>query len=189
MPVTSDQPSPAPRKPLAPGVNLALLCVFLLFAVLWGVLLWYRFAQTIEEGEKRADNLALILSEHLRRSVNAVDAALAQIALHSARVGGAKAAPELLASVLETAQASITGVASISIADETGTIVASTLPALVAGQRRNSFLFQQMSGRPDGGLSAGAPLRTPPDGRLAIPLGRPLLGADGKYAGAVVARL
>ena len=74
-------------------VNLALLSVFLFFVLLWNLLLWYRYDQTIQESERRASNLALILTEHLQRSVDAVDAALVQLSLHSQRVGGPRPQP------------------------------------------------------------------------------------------------
>src|SRR5215204_704373 len=63
--VTQTELGEAKPDRLRTRVNLALLCVFLVFAILWGLLLWFRFAQSTETGERRAENLALILSEHL----------------------------------------------------------------------------------------------------------------------------
>jgi PAS domain S-box-containing protein len=190
MPVDSMQPRARTpiRDHLRTRVNLALLCVFLLFAMLWAVLLGYRFTQTIEAGERRANNLALILTEHLRRSVDAVDAAMAQIALHSQRIGGPKAASEAWSPVLQTAYASISGIGAISITDEAGVITASTLPELVGRSRRDLFLFQQLSSNPDSGVLASTPFQAKAGERAFIPLGRPLKTADGRFAGMVVAR-
>ena len=141
------QPDGGDSKPdrLGRRVNLALLCVFLCFAILWGLLLGYRFTQTIGEGERRADNLALILSEHLRRSVEAVDSVLLQLALHSQRSGGPKAAGETWTPLLEAARAGISGISLLGITDETGVITVSTLPEVLGQSRRDQYMFQQLA--------------------------------------------
>src|SRR5215510_4475229 len=115
--------------PLRARVNLALIGVFLIFAALWVLLLWYRYDATIRAGERRADNLTLILSDHLRRSIAAIDAALVQLELHSDRVGGPQG--EGWVPVLRAAHAGATGVSSFTVIDATGQITASTMPDLV----------------------------------------------------------
>jgi PAS domain S-box-containing protein len=187
--VTQTELGEAKPDRLRTRVNLALLCVFLVFAILWGLLLWFRFAQSTETGERRAENLALILSEHLRRSVDAVDAALVQIALHGKHVGGATASAAVWTPVLEAARAGIFGISSISVTDESGLIKASTLPELVGQTRRDTYLFQLLAQKPGSGLVAGTPLRAAPNDRLVIPLGRAMVSADGTFTGVVVARL
>jgi PAS domain S-box-containing protein len=185
--VNVTEPDSKPDR-LRTRVNLALVCVFLAFAILWGVLLAYRFNQTIEAGEQRADNLALILSDHLRRSVEAIDAALTQIAVTSPRLGGPKAA-QAWTPLLEATRAGILGASSITITDETGTITASTIPELVGQPRRDMYVFQQLSKNPGSGLVADTPFKSRRSNRLLLPFGRPLAGAEGAFAGMVVAVL
>jgi PAS domain S-box-containing protein len=178
-----------PPDRLRTRVNVALLCVFLAFAVLWALLLGYRFEQTVEQGERRADNLSLLLAEHLRRSVDAVDATLLQLAQHSQQVGGPRAAPETWASVLQAALAAAEGIGALSTVDETGVIAASTDPSLVGQSRRAQTLFSQFAANPRSGLRAGEPIRSTSSDHLVIPLVRSLVTADGQFAGLVVARL
>jgi PAS domain S-box-containing protein len=187
-------PKQHPADQLSPDrlrarVNLALSCVFLLFAMLWGLLLWYRLEQGVEQGERRADNLALMLSEHLRRSADAVDGALVQLAQHSQRVGGPGAAPESWASVLQTALAGLEGIGAISVIDETGVIRVSTDPGLIGQSRADQFLFRQLAANPRSRLMAGGPIRNLASDRLVLPLGRPLTTPDGQFAGLIAARL
>jgi hypothetical protein len=98
--------------------------------------LWYRHDRAILVAERRADNLALILSEHFRRSVDAIDATLTQLALHSQRVGGARAPAELWTPVLATAFSGLPGLGSLTVVDEAGTITAATIPVLVGQSPR-----------------------------------------------------
>jgi PAS domain S-box-containing protein len=188
--VEAPRPHTGRTKPdqLRARINLALLGVFLLFVVLWAGLLWYRFGDTVAAGERRAENLALILSEHLRRTVDAADAALVQLALHSRRAGGPTASRDVWTSVLQAAHAGVPGIGSLTVTDEAGRITASTIPQTVGESRRDSFLFQHLAGNPQAGLVADTPFRAL-RGHLLIPLGRPLLAVDDKFAGTVVATL
>jgi PAS domain S-box-containing protein len=168
-------------------VNLALLSVFLFFVLLWGLLLWYRYEQTIQESERRADNLALILTEHLQRSVDAVDAALVQLSLHSRRVGGPKAAADTWIPILRAAEAGAGGHSSISVVDETGLITASTMTEIIGRSRRDLPLFERLAKDPETGLVADTPFRSSFTGHLLLPLARRLTASDGTFAGIVVA--
>jgi PAS domain S-box-containing protein len=151
--------------------------------------LWYRHEQAIQQAERRADNLALILGEHFRRSVDAIDATLIQLALHSQRVGGAKAPADLWTSVLSAAFAGLPEVGSLSVIDASGTITASTIPILVGQSRANLFLFRHLASDPRSGLAADTPFKAVSDGRMLIPLGRRLASTDGRFDGMVVATL
>src|SRR5262249_35491130 len=173
--------------PLRARVNLALIGVFLLFAALWVLLLWYRYDATIRAGERRADNLAMILTDHLRRSIAAVDAALVQLVLHSDRIGGPQAQDWV--PVLRAAHAGATGVSAFTVLDDTGRVTASTVPDLAGESRRDLHLFQQLSANPDMGLVADTPFRSPRTGHMLLPLGRALRGPDGRFAGMAVATL
>jgi PAS domain S-box-containing protein len=171
-------------------VNLALLGVFFCFFILWGMLLGYRYTETIEAGERRADNLALILTEHLQRTVNALDAAMVQLVAHSERVGGPDAAAETWNPVLQVASAGMAGVASLTVSDKNGRITASTLPDLIGQTRRDLSLFGDLSDRAaSDGLAAAMPFRSRRFGELLLPLGRALVDHDGKFVGLIVAML
>jgi hypothetical protein len=62
--------------------------------------LWINDA--VDTGQRRTENLTLILSEHFRRSMNATDATLAQWALHAERLGGVVMIDLLLTDVILT---------------------------------------------------------------------------------------
>jgi PAS domain S-box-containing protein len=190
MRVEASQPRTGRTKPdqLRVRVNLALLGVFLLFALLWSGLLWHRFSETLEAGERRAENLALILSDHLRRTIDAVDAALVQLALHGERAGWLPASREMWTQVLEAAHAGLPGVGSLSVTDEDGRITASTIPQMVGESRRDTLIFEHLASNPQPGLVADTPFRSL-RGQMLLPLGRPLTGPDRKFAGTIVATL
>ncbi|HKA71160.1 MAG TPA: ATP-binding protein [Xanthobacteraceae bacterium] len=186
---TQLRPGGAQSDRLRTRINLALIGVFLVFAALWILLLWYRYDQTIKAGEHRAENLDLILTEHLRRSVDAVDAALVQLALHSERVGGPRAGTDTWTPVLKAAHAGISSVSSITLLDDKGVVTASTMPGIAGQSRSDHFLFQQLSRRPDGSLIADRPARSPATGHVLLPLGRALTGPDGRFTGVIMATL
>src|SRR5262245_62533065 len=184
---TQLRPGGAQSDRLRTRINLALIGVFLVFAALWILLLWYRYDQTIKAGEHRAENLDLILTEHLRRSVDAVDAALVQLALHSERVGGPRAGTDTWTPVLKAAHAGISSVSSITLLDDKGVVTASTMPGIAGQSRSDHFLFQQLSRRPDNSLIADRPARSPATGHVLLPLGRALTGPDGRFTGVIMA--
>jgi PAS domain S-box-containing protein len=190
MRVEASQPRTGRTKPdqLRTRVNLALLGVFIVFASLWAGLLWYRFSETVEAGERRAENLALILSDHLKRTIEATDAALVQLTLHGQRTGPSTATPEMWTPVLQAAHAGVQGIGSISVTDRDGRIVASTIPQIVGEPRRDMFVFQHLAADPQAGLVADTPFRSLRN-QILIPLGRALAGPDGKFAGTIVATL
>jgi len=170
--------------------------VFTALAVVFGVLLlssaaalWIRHDRTIQFVQRRLDNQVLILSEHFRSSVDAIDATLKQLALHGQRVGGAKAAPEAWTPVLEAAYSGLPGIGSLTVLDDTGTIRAATIPVLVGRSRADLFLFRHLSSNPQSGLVADQPFKAVSDGRMLIPLGRRMVSPDGKFDGIIVATL
>jgi PAS domain S-box-containing protein len=188
----------APRlPPTMPGPGRLRARVFVSLAALFAAFLgsslaalWYRYDQAIQTAHRRADNLDLILTEHFRRSVDAVDATLTQLALHSQRLGTMPASADAWTVVLTAALSGLPGVGSISVTDDAGTITASTFPRIVGQSRADLFLFKHLSGTPQSTLVADAPFKSlRDDGRMLIPLGRRLHAADGTFAGVVVATL
>lgn len=101
--------------------------------------LWFRHDRAIAFVQRRIDNQALILSEHFRSSVDAIDATLKQLALHGQRIGGAKAPPDMWTPVLEAAYSGLPGLGSLTVTDDAGTITAATIPLLVGRSRPISF--------------------------------------------------
>ena len=194
MPPNVPRTSGAPAAALAPGrlrarVFVTLAVLFVLFLATGVAALWYRRDQAIEEARQRADNLALILGEHFRRSVDAIDATLAQLALHSQRVGGPTAPAELWNPVLAATRLALSGVGSLNVTDASGTITASTIPALVGEPRGDQFLFRELAGNPQSGLVADTPFRSIRDGHMFIPIGRRLTAPDGAFTGIVAVTL
>src|SRR5258708_7445169 len=152
--------------PTTPAGDRLRARVFVTLAVVFGVFLassvaalWYRHDRAIQFVQRRIANQVLILSEHFRSSVDAIDATLTQLALHGQRVGGAKAPPEVWTPVLEAAYSGLPGVGSLTVVDETGTIRAATIPVLVGQSRADFFLFQQLAGNPQSGLVADRPFK------------------------------
>jgi PAS domain S-box-containing protein len=182
-------PAAAVRGGLRVRVFATLAFVFALVVAVGLAALWYRHEMLINEGQQRADNLALILGEHFRRSVDAIDATLAQLALHSQRVGGPAAPSDAWAPVLAAARAALPGIGSLSVTDAAGTITASSIPQLVGESRGDFFLFQQLLGDPQSGLVADTPFRSIRDDHMFIPLGRRVTSADGAFVGIVIATL
>src|SRR4051812_47656387 len=86
------------------------VAAFVFFFGLRGIDLWNDYADTLHETESRADNLTLILTEHMRRTVDAIDAGLLQLVKHSERVGGPKASTDEWLPMLESVRAAMTGV-------------------------------------------------------------------------------
>ena len=161
-------------------------CILALLAALRGADLWWRRDQAIALGERRAANLALILSEYLRETLQATDSGLKQLAVHSRQVGGPSAAPEAWTTALASTQASL-GVGAWTVVDATGIIRHSTLKGLVGQSRFDSYAFQRLRTDRVDALIAGDPFPTLDRRRLIIPLGRLLTTPDGQFDGIIAA--
>ena len=157
---------------------------------LQAVSLWSRRRETLDAARTRAGNLALILSEHMRRRAEAVDAALRQLALVSLRVGGPGAPTAVWDPVLRSAESGMSAVGSLTITDAAGIVRHTTSRAAIVGQsRRDRVIFQRLAAGADTGLVVDTPFRNQVDGSMMLPLGRALRGPDGSFQGIVVATL
>jgi signal transduction histidine kinase len=145
-------------------------------------------AETAAAAERRAANLALILSEYVRETFAAGDAALRQLALHSRRIGGPTAAEAEWTPSLLSARAGLAGIGAISVVDRDLRIRQSTRPDLIGQARQQDPVFARALESATDELIIGAPFLAPlvPTGYL-IPLGRRLTRADGTVEGIVVA--
>jgi signal transduction histidine kinase len=172
--------------------TLIVLCTGLVLAVvalLQVVHLGVSRRQTLDTAQTRAANLSNILAEHVRTSFAILDAALAQLAVHGARVGGAEASEDAWNPILTAAQAALAGSGSLSVTDKAGIIRHSTIPMIVGEPRTSSYIHQQLSipGAPDQ-LVVDRPFltRTQPT-QFIIPAGRRLSTPDASFGGLVVA--
>src|SRR6185437_6501114 len=91
---TMTAPSPPERRTLGwlqNWVHLVLLAVFVVIVVVRGLTLWWRHADSLNDGRERAGAIAHILAEHLAGTIAGLDAALVQLSVHSRQVGGPRA--------------------------------------------------------------------------------------------------
>ena len=158
------------------------------FAALEGIDLWMRHGQVIAAAGRQADNVALILSRHIRETFASADASLRQLVLHGARVGGPAAASSAWTASLQYALAGLPAVGSLTVVDANGIIRHSTIPGIAGQSRRDEYVFQRLATDSADVIVASTPFRTQRDSAmLVIPLGRRLSAPDGRFLGAVVA--
>jgi signal transduction histidine kinase/ActR/RegA family two-component response regulator len=144
--------------------------------------------QLLELGERRAANLAVVLTGYMRQTFTAVDASLRQLALHSQRIGGPNAPESDWGPALVSARAALTGAGSISVVDSSGIIRHSTQPAILGQSRRDQYVFRRLASDTAADLVADAPFHTIA-GRpgYIIPFGRRLSAPNGAFHGIIVA--
>jgi signal transduction histidine kinase/DNA-binding NarL/FixJ family response regulator len=144
--------------------------------------------QLLSAGDRRATNLAVVLSGYLGQTFAAVDASLRQLALHSRRIGGAAAPQSEWLPALVSARAALPAVGSVSVLDSNGVIRHSTQPLIIGQSRRDQYVFRQLAADSTDELVADSPFRALVRERpYLIPLGRRLSRPDGSFDGAIVA--
>jgi PAS domain S-box-containing protein len=171
------------------GVAWFLLGIFVAVAMARGANLWWRHERLIVDSQQRAATLAHVLGEHLERTVAGVDAALTQIALHSARIGGPNGLDIYWSPVLDSAFAALAGVGSLTIVNENGLVTHSTIRQIIGQSRADQYLFRRLRDDNSGKVVADTPFRSQLDGHMVIPFGRRLVAPDGAFDGIVVATL
>src|SRR4051794_12968222 len=140
---------------LRTSVRLLFVGVFFsLTSVLAASLVFHR-SVALGEGQRRAEDLAFILSDHFTRTTSAIDATLSQIALLRRTLGPAT----VWGPILESARSGVSGVAVLVALDAKGTIIASPIPQILGETRADPYLFRRLSREPDAGLVADPPLR------------------------------
>jgi PAS domain S-box-containing protein len=170
------------------SVRLLLIMIFAGLLAFTAVNLWSRYDEEIEEAGRRAENLSLILSDHLQRSINSIDIALAQLANFGSRVG-TSAPAEIWNPQLEIASRMFTGIETLSVLDKSGGIVRSTAPEIIGQSWAGNSMFGKLASTAQDELVTDAPFVSPSDGRIRIRLGRRLADSSGKFAGAAVISL
>src|SRR5581483_9882647 len=150
-------------------------------------LAWWR-TQILADANRRASTLAIVLTEYLRGTFAAGDAALQGLASHSGRIGGPNAPEDDWVPVLQSTRAALPGVGSLSVTDAQGIIRHSTQPRIVGQSRRDDYLFRFLSAADRDELAIDTPFLSvigPPV--YLMPIGRRLVGPDGAFGGIVVA--
>ena len=149
--------------------------------------LWWWREQTLKNAQKRADNLAFVLSEYVRGTLDVADTALRQLAIHAQRVGGSSADPLDWDPILSAAKTALPGSGSISVTDARGIIRRSSLPEITGQSRADEYVFKQLAASSRDELVISTPYLA--RGKYVLPLGRRLTTPDGKFDGTVVATL
>jgi signal transduction histidine kinase/CheY-like chemotaxis protein len=163
---------------------LALIALF----SLRGADLRSRRAQILRAGDRRAENLALILAGYVRQNFGAGDAALRQLALLSQRIGGPTTADDEWLPVLQGARVGLAAVGAISVVDSAGIIRHATQPTIVGQSRRNQPVFTRLARDTSDRFVVDLPLRAFVPGRpFVIPIARRLTTRTGAFDGIVVA--
>src|SRR3546814_5959644 len=83
--------------------------IFLVFALTRAGLLWWDYQHTLAAEQRRAEDLAHVLAEHLNRTFGAIESAVNQLAVHSAGVGGPGAQRQEWSEVLEAPLSGLSG--------------------------------------------------------------------------------
>jgi signal transduction histidine kinase/CheY-like chemotaxis protein len=166
------------------------LGILTIVAALFAIDLWWVRARTLQKAEARASNLTYVLSEYLRQTFAAGDAALRQLVIHSRHAGGAKAPDAAWQRILAPAKAALTGIGSISVTDAEGVIRYSTQPTIIGESRHDDYLFKVLSTTTSDELFIDPPFlsRVRPE-HFLVPFGRRLTSGDGRFEGIVVATL
>ena len=151
--------------------------------------LWWRRDQAIALSGSRARNLTVVLAEYVRGSFAAADAALRQLAVHAARVGGPRASHEAWDPILASARAALPEVGSFSVTDRDGIITHSTVRAIVGESRRDNYVFRQLASTSRDELVVDRPFLAVTTRQFIIPVGRRLTGDGGSFEGTAVATL
>jgi PAS domain S-box-containing protein len=163
--------------------------VFLLLASVVALgALFYRH-ELLADGQRRAETLAFVLSDHFARTISAIDTTLNQLSVHGEHAGTPGAPNSEWPALIEAAKTGLAGASAVVVIDANGIIRHSTVPALIGQSRVDLFLFRRLSADTGAGLLADVPFRGQQSGQWVIPFGRRLTGPDGKFAGIVVATL
>jgi len=168
-------------------VIYALAGVLLVFVLTRAGLLWWEYKQTLSAEQRRAENLAHVLAEHLDRTFGAIESAVNQLAVHSDRIGGPEASREQWAQVLDATLSGLSGVGSLNVLDADGLVVYSTNPAVTGTSRRGRYLHRRLKDEQSSDLVIGPAAPAEHISGVRIPVGWPLHDAQGRFIGFLAA--
>jgi len=175
-----------------PKLIIAAFTASVLFAVttLQVADLWLRRERTLQAAERRASNLAHVLTEYIRGSFAAADATLLQLAANGRRLGGAAAPKASWDTLLASARSALPVSGSLTMTDARGTIRVSTQRAIIGESRREEYIFRKLSSLGRDELVVSTPfLSVTTPRRYLIPIGRRLTTERGDFDGTLVATL
>jgi PAS domain S-box-containing protein len=149
--------------------------------------LWSHYNEVMETGRERAKNLAVMIGDHLARTVESIDGSLIQVSQYVSRTR--KGFVDDVAPVLEQSLGALRGVGSLTIVDERGTITHSTIPQIIGTSRADRFAFRELQSDPSRQFVTDIPIRGVKSNQLLIPMARRIPSPDGVFRGFVAATL
>jgi signal transduction histidine kinase len=150
--------------------------------------LWVRRDAALVAADTRATNLTIALSEYVRGSFASADAALRQLAVYGARIGGANGSSSEWQPLLQAVKAALPETGSLSVTDANGVVRHSTLDSIIGQSRRDHYLFDRLSRSDPEEMVVDVPFQSPVRPELIVlPVGRRLERPDGTFDGLVVA--
>jgi PAS domain S-box-containing protein len=172
---------------LSRWIAVLFVAVLVVLTILRAGNLWSRHDDILLNTRHQAESFAHVLNAHLSQQVATIDATLAQIRLHSERVGGPNAQPPFWQPVLRAAFAGLTGAKSLSIINDAGIVTHSTVDGVIGQSRSNQYLYRHLKENPATDLVADTPFRSTFGDGMLIPFGRRLSSPGGNFDGFAVA--
>jgi hypothetical protein len=171
-------------------VAALLALVFVFLAGIAAAALWQRYQEILREGSSRTASLAQSLSQDLAIRFDAIEAGLTHLADHNRRIGGPNAPWDQWLPILGAAVAGLGTVDSISVTDAKGVVTYSTRTDTMGQSHSGSPIYEALSANPmSDALIADAPLRSPFDTSMLVPIGRVLRTPKGEFEGMLIATL
>lgn len=169
-------------------IGIAAFC-FLLIALLWSNLLKQTDSdkeETIAAAVQRNSNLAVALEQYAIRTIQNADAVIQLVKKEYANTPNPDLSTFLKDSTVENDLFT-----SVSIVNERGTVIASTLPlpsdtAISVADREHFYYHQRNLGS---GLYIGEPVISRTFKRAAIPITRRYLKSDGSFGGTITVQV
>jgi PAS domain S-box-containing protein len=168
-------------------VYRSLIGVFLVFIAARSALLWWQYDAALLAEQRRAENLVLVLAEHLDRTFGPIESALNQLAAHSDLIGGPQAPRDVWAPVLAATLSGLSGIGSLNIIDADGFVTLSTNPVVTATSRRDRFLYRRLKDDPNTAVVIGPSAPSENYSGVIIPFGRALHDREGRFIGLLAA--
>jgi diguanylate cyclase (GGDEF)-like protein/PAS domain S-box-containing protein len=167
---------------------LALGLVFLLAAVLLGLMLWHDFQNTSHTERDRLQVQARVVDEYLEQLLGGVNNALQGVREEVPLWKGAEFSARATKRLQALTEA-MPGVRFMSIVDRRGVIEANSVESLVGADRSEREFFTIPQARPDPHMLYISEPYVGARGVTSLMVGRVMLDADGSFAGMVYAKL
>ena len=182
---TSSTAKPAPRSPRRQLLGLAAVMILLSGALVALALCSLR-SLALHSGERLIESFALVIEEQTTRTLQTVDLRL-QLAASSLVQAGAGLNEQSARQLLREQIKELPFVRAMWVLDAQGRIVYDSDIGNIGVSLADRAYFQIYRSQPQTQFHLGAPVRSRTTGSWLITAVRPLTGADGRFAGAVVA--